>query len=154
MLHYSLADVTRFVVTLNNNPVGAAYLLALMLVWRVTTRRARDRRSKRAKDAPMLLEQTSPLALAARVLQPATLRAVHGRPFNLRGWAVLDRWAVNTPGSLRALEAQGLDVLRARLLAQQVRELEVLEAYAETFGTATPDHEVLNLAGVETELNA
>ncbi len=31
MLHYSLADVTSFVITLNNNPVGAAYLLALVL---------------------------------------------------------------------------------------------------------------------------
>ncbi len=101
----------------------------------------------------MFLEQTSPLALASRTLQPATLQAIHGRPFNLRGWAVLDRWAFNTPTSLRALEAQGLDVLRARLLEQQVRELDALEAYAETFGTATPDHEVLSLAGVETELN-
>ena len=154
MLHYSLADVTSLVITLNNNPVGAAYLLALVLAWRFKTRRARDRRSKHAKDTPMLLEQTSPLALAARVLQPATLRAVHGRPFNLRGWAVLDRWAFNTPSSLRALEARGLDVLRARLLEQQARELEALEAYADMFGTATPDHEVLSLAGVETELNS
>jgi hypothetical protein len=38
--------------------------------------------------------------------------------------------------------------------SQPARELAALEAYADALGTATPDHEVLIVAGVDPELSA
>jgi hypothetical protein len=100
----------------------------------------------------MLLNDHAPLELASRVLRIETLRTVARRPFNRFGWSVLDRWAFNSPAALRALEAQGLDALRARVLEQQEREVEVLLELSPDLGNSVSDSEVLAYAEVRTEL--
>lgn len=100
----------------------------------------------------MLLNDPAPLELASRVLKIETLRTVARQPFNRFGWSVLDRWAFNSPTALQALEAQGLDALRARVLEQQEREVEVLLELSPDLGNSVSDSEVLAYAEVRTEL--
>lgn len=100
----------------------------------------------------MLTNDSPPLALASRVLKIETLRAVARQPFNRFGWSILDRWAFNSPAALQALEAQGLDALRARVLEQQEREVEALLELSPGLGSSVPDSEVLAYAEVHTEL--
>ena len=100
----------------------------------------------------MHTHELPPLTIASKVLNVATLRAVARQPFNRFGWSILDRWAFNTPAKLRALEAQGLDALRARVLEQQVREVEALLELSPSLGYSVPDSEVLVHAEIQTEL--
>lgn len=102
----------------------------------------------------MLDSHTQPLHVAARVLRLETLRAVSRSPFNCQGWAIIDRWAFNTPRALLALESQGAEALQARLLAQQTLELAALQAEDDILGRAASDNERLTLAGVDTELRS
>lgn len=52
----------------------------------------------------MIEGNPQPLAIAARVLKPDSLAAVRGLgDFSLRGWGILDRWALNSPEALRCL---------------------------------------------------
>ncbi|MCK9689393.1 hypothetical protein [Scleromatobacter humisilvae] len=100
----------------------------------------------------MLTKDSPPLALASKVLKIETLRAVATQPFNRFGWSVLDRWAFNSPAALQALEAQGLDAFRARVLDQQEREVAILLELSPSVGNSVPDSEVLAYAEVQTEL--
>ena len=100
----------------------------------------------------MLEGKMKPLEIAARVLTIETLKGVARSPFTSRGWAIADRWALNSPTALKALEGQGWEVLRARLLSQQQAETAALLANAESLDSGTAEHEVLSLAEIDTEL--
>lgn len=96
----------------------------------------------------MIEGQTQPLAVASRVLKPSTLRAASRAPYNRFGWKILDRWAMNSPQKLVALEKQGEVVLLGRLLEQQTVEQEALTEPQ----TNLADHEVLEMSHIQTEL--
>lgn len=100
----------------------------------------------------MIEKDAQPLSVARRVLGIEALAVIGRAPFTRRGWAILDRWAMNSPASLRALEAQGLHALQSRLLAQQEREADALLAYSDQAAAGVPELELLQLAGIDTEL--
>lgn len=100
------------------------------------------------KELKMIEGQTEPLVQAAKVLKMSTLRAASKAPYNRFGWAILDRWAMNSPRQLIELEAQGEVILLGRLLEQQTIEQEALT-------NATPEmapHETLAMREIESEL--
>lgn len=101
----------------------------------------------------MLEGQLRPLDVAKQVLDLSTLQAVAQSPFTRRGWAILDRWALNSPTQLRNLEKQGEMALLSRLLEQQNLEQRTLDLQAEVEMTAAmADHEILAMHQIETEL--
>lgn len=101
----------------------------------------------------MLIGQTSPLELAKRVLQPATISAVRDcRDIHLRGWKILDRWAFNSPQKLRELESSGEVLLLGRLLEQQTLEHVVLMESPDSLNAGTTESELLEMNHVQTEL--
>lgn len=100
----------------------------------------------------MLTEETKPLEIAARVLKKETLALLSRDPFNRFGWAILDRWAMNNPDALQALERQGRVALYDRLLTQQRAEQAVLSASAAELTRGTTEAEILKTYQVPTEL--
>lgn len=102
----------------------------------------------------MLIDH-KPLKVASSVLAGTTIESVLlSTSYHARGWQILDRWAFNSPGRLRALEAQGELVLLGRLLEQQIVEHEALispHGLAQR-GQGLAEHEVLALCGIFTEL--
>ncbi|WP_063828885.1 hypothetical protein [Paraburkholderia sprentiae] len=101
----------------------------------------------------MLEGQLKPLDVAKRVLQPDTISSVRQSPFHLRAWTILDRWALNSPQRLKALETQGEVILLGRLLDQQTAEHEALMDASEMLQTGVSESEVLALANISTELS-
>lgn len=99
----------------------------------------------------MIEGQSNPLDIAKRVLSTSTLRAAARTPYTRQGWKILDRWAMNSPEALKALEAQGEVVLLGRLLEQQTLETKVLEENQQA-GSHMAEHEILSMHQVETEL--
>ncbi|HEX7637849.1 MAG TPA: hypothetical protein VF457_05580 [Burkholderiaceae bacterium] len=97
---------------------------------------------------------SQPLSISARVLKPSTIEAVRRSPsFHLRGWQILDRWALDSPRELKSLEAQGIVLLLGRLLEQQ--ELEhrtLLEALGQPQWQGMAEHEILQQQEVRTSL--
>lgn len=90
-----------------------------------------------------------PLAVAARVLKPETLAAVRDlADFSLRGWRILDRWALNSPDALRRLESEGEVVLLGQLLVQQRIEQRAIDRQP----VGVPELEALAIDKVQTEL--
>lgn len=69
--------------------------------------------------------------------------------YNLRGWRILDRWALNTPDALLRLETEGEVVLLGRLLDQQRIEQRAVDSQQ-----AMTDADALEIAEVQTELKA
>lgn len=102
----------------------------------------------------MLEGNLEPLAIAKRVLQPSTLEAVCRKPYTVRGWKILDRWAMNDPAKLRALEQEAEFLLLSRLLEQQTTETEVLaeQTALERLSQGETEAEILASALVNTEL--
>lgn len=101
----------------------------------------------------MIENNAPPLTVAERVLlHPESLAAVSRQPFTLRGWAILDRWAMNSPAALQSLEGQGLQAFTTRLLEQQERESNAVLALVDQVAAGVPELELLQLAGVDTEL--
>jgi hypothetical protein len=101
----------------------------------------------------MLTTNTQPLDIAARILTPQTMLAVRrSSAFHLRGWAILDRWALNSPDKLRELERQGEVVLLGRLLEQQQMEHQALTAAMNGPLTGMAEHEILAAYEIQTEL--
>lgn len=96
-----------------------------------------------------------PLRIASGVLAATTIESVRrSTSYHVCGWQILDRWAFNCPGQLRALEAQGELLLLGRLLEQQVVEHEALISplgIAQR-GDGLAEYEVLALWGISTEL--
>lgn len=98
----------------------------------------------------MIEGNPQPLAIAARVLKPDSLAAVRGLgDFSLRGWGILDRWALNSPEALRCLESEGEVVLLGRLLEQQRIEQRAIDRQP----VGMPELEALAIAKVQLELN-
>lgn len=100
----------------------------------------------------MLTGEMKPLDVAKRVLSPETISSVRSEPFHLRAWKILDRWALNSPAKLKALETEGEVVLLGRLLDQQVIEHTILLEASEQLQQGLTEHEILTLNGVQTEL--
>lgn len=101
----------------------------------------------------MFSTKTQPLDIAARILKPQTIRAVRqSSAFHLRGWAILDRWALNSPQKLQALEQEGEIVLLGRLLEQQQMEHQAIAAAANGPLSGQADLEILSAQEIQTEL--
>ncbi|WP_122411753.1 hypothetical protein [Pseudomonas viridiflava] len=102
----------------------------------------------------MLINHT-PLRIASSVLAATTIDSVRrSTSYHACGWQILDRWALNSPEQLCALEAKGDLLLLGRLLEQQMLEHEALIS---PLGLAQrrqglADHEVLALRGISTVL--
>ncbi|MGP8437775.1 hypothetical protein ACT2FY_38790 [Paraburkholderia fungorum] len=101
----------------------------------------------------MLEGQLKPLEVAKRVLAPNTISSVRQSPFHLRAWTILDRWALNSPHQLKALESEGEVVLLGRLLDQQTAEHEALMDATAMLQSGVSESEVLTLANISTELS-
>lgn len=100
----------------------------------------------------MILNKTQPLEIAARILTAEHLALFRHQPFNLYGWTILDRWAMNEPAALKALQEEGTVVIYDRLMQQQELEQGVLlENSAMLQGGLTPT-EVLLSKGVPLNL--
>lgn len=95
------------------------------------------------------------MSIAAGVLTGTTLECVrHSPSFHLRGWQILDRWAISSPEQLQRLEAEGEVILLGRLLEQQEIEHQVLSSAEalEQRRQGLASHEILALNEVATEL--
>ena len=102
----------------------------------------------------MLIDQ-KPLGIASGILARTTIESVLcSKSYHAQGWQILDRWAFNSPGRLRALEAQGELMLLGRLLEQQIIEHEALTSPSglERRRQGLAEHELLALHGITTEL--
>ena len=100
----------------------------------------------------MLIGNVQPLEVAGRVLKPETLMEVRKAPYNLQGWKILDRWAMNSPAQLKALETEGEVVLLSRLLEQQHLEQTILLESLALSEEGLMEHEILALREIATEL--
>jgi len=100
----------------------------------------------------MLIGNVQPLEVAARVLKSETLMEVRKAPYNLQGWKILDRWAMNSPEQLKALETAGEVVLLSRLLEQQNIEQTILLESLALSEEGMMEHEIMALREIATEL--
>ncbi|ACT52109.1 hypothetical protein Msip34_2885 (plasmid) [Methylovorus glucosotrophus SIP3-4] len=100
----------------------------------------------------MIEGQQQPLQQAGKVLNPAILELVRKAPFNRFGWAIVDRWALNSPDLLQSLAKKGEVILFNRLLDQQVREQEVILENMEQLNSGLTTMELLSLHNIQTEL--
>ncbi len=100
----------------------------------------------------MIEVQTERLEIAARVLTPTSIQMIRKAPFNWVGWTIADRWAMNSPKALKALEAEGTVMLYTRILKQQRIEQEVLDRNAPQLATSMTPMEILHENEVQTEL--
>ncbi|WP_035534259.1 hypothetical protein [Paraburkholderia sacchari] len=101
----------------------------------------------------MLEGELKPLDIAKRVLKPDTISSVRQGPYHLRAWKILDRWALNSPQQLKALETEGEVVLLGRLLDQQTLEHEALLDASEMLTQGVSESEILAMANIPTELS-
>lgn len=102
-----------------------------------------------------MLSESTPLSIAANVLESETIESVLRSPsYHARGWKILDRWAFNCPERLRRLEANGEILLLGRLLEQQCIEHQVMSSAAglELRSSGVAEHEILVLHEISTEL--
>ena len=102
----------------------------------------------------MITGKTQPLQLAARILTPENLDMFRQQPFNSYGWTILDRWAVQEPEALKALQEQGEIVLFDRVLQQQELEQETILNNKEARDKGLTPMEVLAMEGIPTQLAA
>ena len=102
----------------------------------------------------MLDKPTNPLDIARAVLSPETIRAVRQGGFTNSAYLILDRWALNNPVALRALEKQGELAFLLRLDQQQTLEKRTLcsDSAWQANRQGMTDYEILQDAGIETEL--
>ena len=103
----------------------------------------------------MMSAQPKPLDRAAQVLTLETLNEVNRNlSFNRFGMNILDRWAMNQPDELKALEAQSQTLLLIRLYGQQLKEQAILESQEsqEQLKGGLMPHEILNLHELTTSL--
>lgn len=102
----------------------------------------------------MLDRPTNPLDIARSVLRPETIPSVRNGGFTNSAYLILDRWALNNPDELRALEQQGEMALLLRLDQQQTIEKGTLCSDSAWLASrqGMTDFEILLEAGVEMEL--
>ena len=102
----------------------------------------------------MLDRQTCPLEIARKVLKPETINDVRSGGYTLRGYSILDRWALNSPEELKKLETQGDTEFRLKLYGQQQTEARALSS--ETARQASlrgmSDSEILQSMGIDMSL--
>ena len=102
----------------------------------------------------MLDRQTYPLEIARKVLKPETINDVRSGGYTLRGYSILDRWALNSPEELKKLEAKGSIAFDLKVFGQQQTEARALSS--ETARQASlrgmSDWEILESCGVEMNL--
>lgn len=102
-----------------------------------------------------MLNNNTPLSIAANVLASETINAVKRSPsFHARAWHILDRWAFNSPKLLLQMEAEGEVILLERLLRQQEIEQQALassDGLAQR-GHGLTEHEILALHGISLAL--
>ena len=102
----------------------------------------------------MLDRPTNPLEIASRVLKPETIQEVKRGGYTSSAYSILDRWALNSPDELKALEAQGEIAFDLKLYGQQQTEAQALnsESARQAKLRGMSDWEILELAGVDTAL--
>lgn len=100
----------------------------------------------------MIENQVQPLAIAARVLNMDILDLVRKAPFNRFGWAIADRWALNSPAALVQLQEKGEVVLFNRLLEQQKIEQEITFQNMAQINKGMTESEILSMNEITTEL--
>ncbi len=105
----------------------------------------------------MMTEQPPLLSIAQKVLTLETILEVNRSPsINRFGMKILDRWALNSPEKLKALETQpnGLTLLLMRLIGQQTKEYKILMSAEaeEQLRTGLTEHEILSMHQVDSEL--
>ena len=105
----------------------------------------------------MIDRQTTPLELASRVLEQATIREIRAcRDFGRTAYLILDRWALHEPEALKQLEMAGKTTMRLldRLYDQDTREEQALcsEAGIQMSMSGMSDWEILEQLGVDTRL--
>jgi hypothetical protein len=98
--------------------------------------------------------QTNPLDIARKVLKPETIREVRSGGYTNSGYLILDRWALNSPDELRALEAKGEIAFDLKLYGQQQTEYHALcsDPAWEMSRRGMSDWEILEALGIDTEL--
>lgn len=100
----------------------------------------------------MIENQVKPLVVAARVLNMNILNLVRKAPFNRFGWAIADRWALNSPAALVQLQEMGEVVLFNRLLEQQKIEQEINIQNMAHPNEGMTKSEILSINEITTEL--
>jgi hypothetical protein len=119
--------------------------------------------SMKIKERNMLIGQQQPLAIAAKVLNPETMKDIrrwesrstsYQAGLCYQGMNILDRWALNSPEKLKALESHGDIILFNRVIDQQCIEMKVLlsDWGLREQQTGLVPHEILAMAGVNMEL--
>lgn len=95
------------------------------------------------------------LDFAAKVLGKGTMDRIKGASLSVAARKILDRWALNEPENLKALETKlGQMAVINRALAQEQKESEVLdgEQGMQMLNNGLARHEVLDLFGIDTRL--
>jgi len=102
----------------------------------------------------MIEGRTAPLEIARRVLKSETVREVRAVGFTNSAYLILDRWALNSPDLLQALEARGEHFLLTRLEQQMTLEARTLTSDTawEMGQRGMSDWEILSELGIDTEL--
>lgn len=102
----------------------------------------------------MLDRPTNPLEIAARVLRPETIFAIRNASFTNSAYLILDRWALNNPDELKALEERGELALLVRLDQQETIEKQILCSDSGWLSSrqGMTDFEILRQAEIETDL--
>ncbi len=68
------------------------------------------------------------LKVSSQVLTPKTMQELKKiAEIGLQGWKILDRWALDSPQKLQALEQEGFLILVNRLYQQQQTEMDILD---------------------------
>ncbi len=103
----------------------------------------------------MIDHQTFSSEIARKVLSQETITEV----YNLEGrtpmvFSILDRWALNSPDKLKALEAEGTIALLIRLTAQWTLEENTMdsEEFYDLEMQGMTKWEAFKIMGVNTEL--
>ena len=100
----------------------------------------------------MLDRQTYPLEIARKVLKPETINDVRSGGYTSLGYSILDRWALNSPERLKAMELQGELQLLSRLLEQQALELTAINSLPADSKQGLTEHEILQMLEIKTDL--
>lgn len=104
----------------------------------------------------MLDRQTAPLEIASRILEPETIREIrqNRQAIDRTGYQILDRWALNQPEELKALEMRDADLVMLRLYEQQELEGDALASptAAEMQSRGYSRWEILELMGIDTRV--
>lgn len=105
----------------------------------------------------MLDRQTAPLEIASRILEPETIREIrqNRQAIDRTGYQILDRWALNQPEELKALEMRDADLVMLRLYEQQELEGDALASptAAEMQSRGYSQWEILELMGIDTRVH-